>query len=194
LINWTVFDVNPSNYTILFDDVEVTTLNWTTGQLLISYDIPTLTAGVYNYTIVARDLFGNTAADTIQVSVIHDITSPSIVGPDDIQFSLGASGMSILWNATDDYPGTYSILVEGVQDVLGSWENSVPIEYSLDELAAGSYNITIAVYDLSGNMISDTVIVTVQSGLLIPELMMLLGVSGVIGIVAVIVVLKVKGR
>ncbi len=155
--------------------------------------MPSLTIGVYNFTIILRDLYGNTATDTVIITVVEDTTPPEVIGSDDIQFNLGESGMSILWNATDDYPDTYSIFVAGVEVATGSWVNGIPIEFSMDELTAGQHNVTIAVYDLGGNMVSDTVIVTVQSGFLTPELMMLLGVGGVIGIVAILVVVKVKG-
>lgn len=193
-ISWTVFDDNPANYTILLDDVVATTEIWTTDISVVSHDIGILTSGVYNFTILLRDLFGNSITDSTILTVFSDTTSPDIEGPEDVEFILGDSGVDINWNATDDYPTTYSILLDDIEVATGSWEPGVPIVFNLGDLDVGEYNVTILVNDLSGNTNSDSVAVRVLAPGLAPEIMMLLGIIGVAAVVVVMgIVIKVRG-
>ncbi|MFW9768420.1 MAG: hypothetical protein ACFFEM_06335, partial [Candidatus Thorarchaeota archaeon] len=72
-ISWTLGDINPYQYRV---DGNGTTLDftpWTNGTVII--DVDGLAPGVYNYTITVTDLYGNTAKDTVYVTVTSTTTT-----------------------------------------------------------------------------------------------------------------------
>ena len=68
VLNWTVHDDNPANYSIYKDGILVSSGNWVDGQL-ITVSIDGLSVGIFEYTLIAEDDVGNSSSDTIEVSV-----------------------------------------------------------------------------------------------------------------------------
>jgi hypothetical protein len=66
---WSISDSNPEDYEIYLDDVVWASgnLNDTSESLTIFTD--DLSIGTHNYTLVARDVVGNSATDTVLVTV-----------------------------------------------------------------------------------------------------------------------------
>ena len=77
----------------------------------------------------------------------------------------GYSELSISWIATDLYPATYTLELNGNVVVSATaWTDGSTITYNIpDGLLKGDYNVTIIVTDESGNTVQDTVIFTVIS-------------------------------
>jgi hypothetical protein len=74
-ITWTPTDSHPASYTIYKDGVIHQSGDWNGSAITISVD--GLSAGNYNYTLVVTDIGGNTATDTVMVTV----TAPSTTTP-----------------------------------------------------------------------------------------------------------------
>ena len=69
LLNWTLADENPDYYEIYRNDVLLDSDTWESFET-VSINIDYLADGIYNYTIVAYDIYGNYARDTVVVTVI----------------------------------------------------------------------------------------------------------------------------
>jgi hypothetical protein len=159
----------------------------------ISHIMGNLALGEYNFTILLFDEYGYNSTDTVIVTVISDTTPPVLTSADDVTMQLGETGLTIKWNATDDYPYTYLIYLDGAENGTGSWESNVPIVFSLDGLEAGVHNVTIAVRDVGNNIVTDTVIVQViQPGYIPPEMLLLIIGGAVAAIVVVVIILKLR--
>ncbi|MHA2143064.1 MAG: hypothetical protein ACXADD_16385 [Candidatus Thorarchaeota archaeon] len=156
-IVWHPTDTHPASYQILRNGSEVFSDTWYGSDCV--YDVDGLPLGVYNYTLVVYDSSGNSAGDSVLVSVV-DTTSPTINHPSDLIYEIGTTGHTIEWTPSDLYPGSYQILRNGVPIVSGSWDGS-SISVSVDGLAGGTYNYTIIVADSSGNLVIDSVSVAV---------------------------------
>ncbi|MCP4760483.1 MAG: hypothetical protein GY870_01800, partial [archaeon] len=70
-INWLANDLNPSNYTIYKDNIEVKSGEWDSFYS-IGIDLVDLEVGTYNYSIVVMDLYGNIAKSYIIITVIDN--------------------------------------------------------------------------------------------------------------------------
>ncbi len=94
---------------------------------------------------------------------IPDTSPPTVSSAADIVIIEGTLGYSITWSASDANPGQYTISQDGVEVDSGSWVTGTPISYSLDGLEIGDYVFNLLVQDLSGNSVSDTVLVSVKA-------------------------------
>lgn len=155
-ITWSPSDNNPDAYEVLKNGTMIHSGIWNGSGINVNLD--GLNAGVYNYTLVVYDESGNSASDTVFVTVIESV--PMIDNPDDIQYESGTTGNTIVWSTSDLTPDFYVILRNGTQIDSGPWDGS-DIEISIDGLDLGIYNFTLVVNGTSGNSASDTVMVSV---------------------------------
>jgi hypothetical protein len=68
IISWTATDLNAATYVITRNGTEVDTGSWVSGTA-ITFDVDGLAEGVYTFTIEVIDQKGNTASDTVIVTV-----------------------------------------------------------------------------------------------------------------------------
>ena len=109
----------------------------------------------------AYDSYGHYCSADI-VIVVLDVTVPTITHPEDLTYTQGQVGNSIVWQATDDNPRTYQVLRDGAAVMEGLWNSSSEqIVVSVDGLASGLYSYSLLVSDAGGHMMSDSVLVTV---------------------------------
>ena len=109
----------------------------------------------------AYDSYGHYCSADI-VIVVLDVTIPTITHPEDMTYTQGQVGNSIVWQATDDNPRTYQVTRDGVVIREGLWNSSSEqIVVSVDGLASGLYSYSLLVSDAGGHMMSDSVMVTV---------------------------------
>jgi hypothetical protein len=70
-ISWILEDDNPGNYQLYRDEILFSSAPaWGDGQNL-SFNVDLLSVGIHNYTLVAIDVYENTATSTIWVTVIE---------------------------------------------------------------------------------------------------------------------------
>ena len=104
---------------------------------------------------------GNFVTDEVTVTVVDTTASTITSAPADASYEYGTSSYVLSWTATDLDPATYTVYVDDVQQVSGSWSSGVAVPYDAGGLALGTHNITIVFYDGSGNFATDEVTVTV---------------------------------
>jgi parallel beta-helix repeat protein len=161
-ITWSPTDLSPFSYEIFKDGVSVRFGDWNASSEDIVIAVSGLSIGTYNYTLVVMDTIGNSAADTVFVSVVD--TTPPDVGtpPDDMEYEIGSTGHSITWSPTDLNPSSYEILRDGVSVRFGDWNvSSEDIVIGVSGLSVGVFNYTLVVMDASGNFATDTAFVSV---------------------------------
>ncbi|RMG38724.1 MAG: hypothetical protein D6732_04815 [Methanobacteriota archaeon] len=119
--------------------------------------------GIFTFEIGVRDKYGvNGENTTLKITVIDSI-APVIIPVDDIVFQEGEAGQAIIWRVSDLFPDTYEIYQNNSLVQSGTWNSPTNITVDLTGLEVGSYNFSILVYDTSGNVARDEVIVQVQS-------------------------------
>jgi hypothetical protein len=166
-ISWTATDSNPNTYTIDLQGTGVVEgpSAWSSG-VVASYNVPDgLPLGEYLYTINFTDDEGNFITDTINMT-IQDTIDPVITDqPSDFVLDLGYTGETISWTATDPYPNTYTITLQGTGIVKGplAWSSGVASVYNIpDGLSVGDYYYTVNFSDDGGNFDTDTVKMTIN--------------------------------
>jgi hypothetical protein len=184
-------------YNVTLDGVFYESYSWTNGT--ISVNIDGLSVGVYEFIIYVYDSFGNMISDTVMVTVPDNIP-PEISNPDDLSYEIGTSGNQIEWTVGDVNPGTYNVTLDGTLYTEGTWTNGTTT-LDIDDLAIGAYEFIIYVYDISGNMVSDMVLLTViapDSTTPIPgdtdgfSDLMKIGLTGVVIVAVVMGLIKVQ--
>ena len=164
-VTWNATDLHLFNYTILKDGEVVKSGLFNASSELVSANLDGLGLGIYNYTIIVMDTSGNTANDTVFVTII-DSTDPILDSPPDATYNETDTGITITWNPYDLHPSNYTILKDGLQIKSGLWNSSAEsISISLDGLGLGIYNYTIIVVDTSGNTANDTVMITIRENI-----------------------------
>jgi len=159
------------------DGVSIVILSYSTngGSSWTNSSMIDLLNGTYTQTILPQSsgttvlyiVYANDTLDVWTVSsqdsyIVIDSTEPTIDHPSDIVYEEGATGNSITWNPSDEFPESYQIFRNGVQIRTGLWNSSAEsITISVDGLAIGLYNFALVVYDVDENSASDTVLVNV---------------------------------
>lgn len=165
-IQWHPLDLNPSNYSVYRNGQLVRAGLWNSSAELITVSIDGLSIGGYTFFVVVQDLDGNTANDTVLVTVF-DGTNPVLDSPDDVTYNEFDLGATITWNATDSHPVSYSIYRNDTMLPIqsGPWNaTSELISISVQGLSFGVYNYTIIITDMGGNSAKDMVLVFVEDG------------------------------
>ncbi len=162
-ITWDPSDLHPVSYVIYLEGSPIKSGAWNISAETINVSVDGHGLGEHNYTLAVTDIGGNTAIDTVLVTVVDGI-APTIDSPLDIEYTEGDIGNTITWNPDDLHPSNYEILRDGVS--VGSFVWSLPLEsimVPVDGLLPGEYNYTLVVTDTGGNTVSDSVIVTVTT-------------------------------
>ena len=160
-ILWSPSDNNPYYYNITRDGVDV--LNGPWDGSTISIDIDGLSYGTYTYICSVKDENELSNSDTVIVNV-YDGTNPFINDPSDIVYEETTTGHKVTWITNDLNPYWYNITIDGILDEQGPWNGS-NIEYSVDGLFLGTYQINCSVYDVDWNKNSSVVQITVEDTL-----------------------------
>jgi hypothetical protein len=157
-ISWHPSDANPDYYSITRDGIIIDDGSWLGGD--ISINIDGLAYSVYTYVCFVNDTEGQSASDSVVITVT-DIVAPIINAPSDVIYEEGTTGNNIVWIATDNNPATYIVYRDGIQVETNSWTSGSSIIISVDGLVAASYNYTIVVFDEAGNSAQNEVTVAV---------------------------------
>jgi len=165
-LSWTATDSYPYAYTIELQGLGIVIgpTAWI-SSIPISYNIPDgFAVGVYVYTVNFTDDFGNFITDSATFTV-EDTTNPNIVSPPfDLIVEFGSTGENVSWTASDPYPKTYTIELQGLGIVAGPavWISNNPIIYNIqNNFAVGIYIFTVNFTDYYGNSNTDNFTFTV---------------------------------
>ncbi|MHA1909759.1 MAG: hypothetical protein ACW98Y_20855, partial [Candidatus Thorarchaeota archaeon] len=162
VVNWTGSDLNPATYELYIDGSLDKTDLWTTSPKVFNISVDGFAEGIHQVTLILIDIGGNSASDSVTVTVI-DSTAPSINAPDDIEYTAGRVGNYFIWTVSESNPEDYTIYLDDAIVASGSLnDTSESLTVFVDGLAVGTHNYTLLVTDLIGNSAVDTVIVTVN--------------------------------
>jgi hypothetical protein len=162
-LSWNVTDDNPSMYEIHKNNETVVNGTVDVDEPVIGYSLDGLEIGVHNFTLSVNDTSGNTAQNSVLVTVLRDDIDPVITySPPDIYYAQGDTHQVYNWTATDDFMDYYEILVDGEVVLTADWTTSL-IEFDFSGLYEGEHDVALRVYDLGGNMVESTVMVFVSA-------------------------------
>jgi hypothetical protein len=69
-LEWTMSDLSPLTFSLLRNGTEVTSYETPTTHIFFTTNIEDLVPGVYNYTMVAEDIWDNVATDMVLVTIL----------------------------------------------------------------------------------------------------------------------------
>jgi hypothetical protein len=165
-LSWHLEDEFPDEIVVFFNGTESITENWNMTSYDFTFNVsealPEFLIGNYEILLEAYDENGNRMEDSVNFRVYENIT-PTIEGPDDVEFYFTETGFSLTWNVTDDYMNKYVLTRDGTEVASGTLDPESPfVTYGLDDLAIGVFVFSLFVNDTSGNNVTDDAIVTVN--------------------------------
>ena len=177
--------------------IRVPVMGWWNNTLPITIDTTYNSMGWLNsYTFKYGD---NILIDVIRSEPAIESEIPLIISSD-ANFSVDwdYTGVTLSWTATDSDPKAYRMFQNGKATGLpGFWTNNTEIQMPIDDgLPAGDYNFTIQITDHAGNVVEDTIIMTIGAApLAIPgyNIFAILGIFSITTI-SIIVVMKRKTK
>jgi hypothetical protein len=161
-LSWNVTDEFVNKYRITDNDTEFASGVISTEPPVVTINLNGLNIGVHNFTLYANDTSGNTAVNSVLVTVLRDNIAPLILySPPNLVYAQGDSVPTKNWTATDDFKDYYTISVDGEIRVNTTWI-SENIEFSFSGLMEGTHTVTLRVYDIGGNYAESIVTVVVS--------------------------------
>lgn len=148
----------------IYENGTLTNTTVLTSNTSIVYHLDGTDLGVYNITYVYEDASSNGLTCMGWVT-LEDTTAPTCSNINDFSMIEGDMNIWMNWTCSDFLPDSYLItLNESTVLASGSWDGS-DINYLLDNagLRDGVWNITLTLYDTSGNSVVRTTIVTVYA-------------------------------
>jgi hypothetical protein len=192
-IVWSVSDLYPGEYAVTRDASLIEADSWTAGTIIIDTD--GLDLGEYSYLIGVMDSSGNFVQDTVTITVV-DTTAPILNHPSNILGYIGDTSIKVTWQPTDLLPFNYEIYQNHTLITSGSWTSGGNLTYTLEDVTLGSYNITIVVWDPSGNYAIDTVFISIDEETAQPlgDVLVVAISVGSLGVIVVIVGLICRNK
>ena len=129
----------------------------------------------------------------IHYNVPSDSEDPTITPIDDVTLQVGQYNTTLQWTVDDENPLNYTIFIDGVVDFSDEWDGS-NIDYMAVFDAAGTYNVTLLLFDAFGNHASDSVMITVVGDSTGLDTTLLLVGGGVVILLVIIIVLYMRKR
>ncbi len=159
-ITWTPVSKWPSTYKVTRDGTEIVNTAWDGSPVTVALNEDDI--GTVTYTLTVYDMIGASVSDSVVVTV-EDTTAPTLVeAPANLEYEEGLSSFEVNWTFSDLLPDSYWFIVDNVTVEQGTWNGSV-IVVDVGGFDAGTYNLTMAVNDTSGNWVSSVVTLTVTA-------------------------------
>ncbi|MGY5873094.1 MAG: hypothetical protein RTV72_12665 [Candidatus Thorarchaeota archaeon] len=195
-IQWNITESNPDFYNISRISNEpgtnssvLETGSWNGDDIVINVD--GLNASHwYIYILFVSDLFDLNSTNSVNVTVLPDVTNPEISSPDDVEYEFGAKGFEVRWEAYDSNPKNYTIDVIihyndtlyglGINETFHSFNNVSQVNWtfvdpdggdisiSLDGLFLGNYTFIITAFDTFNRSTSDSTYVRIYPDIRAP--------------------------
>ena len=190
-MEWNVTEDHPDIYELKRNGTMIKTDTYKSGKVVI-VNVSALDTGFWVFEFTALDRAGYSTTVFSNVTV-YPSEPPVFVSrpPRTYKMTVGSSGNVLNWTATDRFPASYEIYVDGELKDMGTWTSGVKIEYNVDGLAKGNHTVRIVLYDLAVNSAEDTVSVLVKTG---NSWIYIILIAGAIGVAVVVLVIFVKKR
>ncbi|MFX1284153.1 MAG: Ig-like domain-containing protein [Promethearchaeota archaeon] len=160
-ILWTGSDIFPWWASVHRNDDLIYDQAWVGNDIRISLDGLPIGLSIFNCTLF--DEAGNSVYDVVEVNVteaVLDTIAPKVTAPGPLEFEEGTTGHILTWICSDDHPYAYKIQINNIDELFNPWRGG-NVVYSADDLPVGVWEVNLTLYDLSGNLASSPVIVTV---------------------------------
>lgn len=158
-LEWRASDENPDTYSILRNGTEIDFGHWNANESII-YSLSTTTIGTWNFTIIIRDIGGNENRQTIFIQIVEPVDLFLVYGDEDITFYKGdVESFNFLIHGLDS--GNYTVSIDGVPTVAGTWKVNEEIQVNITDLSIGSHKIIVVADDPLHQSLSFDVLVTV---------------------------------
>ncbi len=96
-LDWTLSDVSPDNWVILLDGIEFDSSIWTKSPCNISLQLPVLSRGFHNITLVANDVLGQSAIDLTLIEILPSTTIIVASVPELTDIQWGTVNVEFTW-------------------------------------------------------------------------------------------------
>jgi PGF-pre-PGF domain-containing protein len=161
-IEWTITEPDPDTYQVYRDDVRIEDPALYISTKKIKVPVNTVEIGNFTYMIQATDKSGNNASDKVLV-IVKDKIPPVISGPGNMEVEQDSDTVNIIWAITEQNPGMYCVLRNGDVEVPSTeYQCNENITVPINTSCLGTYNYTISADDISNNIVSDQVNVTIK--------------------------------
>jgi PGF-pre-PGF domain-containing protein len=161
-IEWTITEPDPDTYQVYRDDVRIVDPALYISTKKIEVQVNTVEIGNFTYMIQATDKSGNNASDKVLV-IVKDKIPPVISGPGNMEVEQDSDMVNIIWAITEQNPGMYCVLRNGDVEVPSTeYRCNDNITVPINTSCLGTYNYTISADDISNNIVSDQVNVTIK--------------------------------
>jgi PGF-pre-PGF domain-containing protein len=161
-IEWTITEPDPDTYQVYLGDVIIVDPTLYTNNQKITFEDQTDNVGTFTYMIQATDKSGNEASDKVLV-IVKDKIPPVISSPGNMEVEQDSDMVNIIWAITEQNPGMYCVLRNGDVEVPSTeYQCSDNITVPINTSCLGTYNYTISADDISNNIVSDQVNVTIK--------------------------------
>ncbi|MHA1575896.1 MAG: hypothetical protein ACTSU3_00905 [Candidatus Thorarchaeota archaeon] len=193
-IQWNITESNPDFYNITRQSNEpgtnftvLETGSWSDSEIIINIDGLNASRW-YFYTLFVNDTFSRNATSSVNVTVLIDVTNPTISSPDDVAFEFGDTGFEVRWEVYDSNPKNYTIdgIIQYNDTLYGNfsafhsfsnitqadWTFVDPdggdISIALDGLFLGNYTFNITAFDTFNQSTTDSVFVRIYPDIRVP--------------------------
>ncbi len=185
-LQWNITDEYMNNYTITLDGDDLSSGELDPDSPFILISVDGLSIGVHVYIFMANDTSGNSATDSVTVTVIIDNVAPVITyEPDTVSYAQGDINIIRNWTAADEYMDYYTIKVDGFVIETGVWDSEI-INFDFSGLLAGVHSVELTVYDLGGNTDSSVVEVVVSTPTAVTAMFLVIGIAASLIVVGLI--------
>ncbi|MFW9806889.1 MAG: aryl-sulfate sulfotransferase, partial [Candidatus Thorarchaeota archaeon] len=146
-LSWNLSDSTPNIWSILIDDVETGSGLWNESIYTLNWEVPTLSEGFHNITLVAFDLATQWTSSMTNLTVDPPILPFILLAPENQIIAWGTSGVTLEWETYN--AETWSLWRNGT--LIGSGDASLgDIVFSITDWydegwLAGTYNMTLSV-------------------------------------------------
>ncbi len=186
-LTWNITEEHPDVYVVTRNGTETANGTINPDYPVVTVSLSGLRAGVYEYVLTVNDTSGNTASDSVTVTVKTDDVPPVIVfSPSEIYYNRGDENVLYNWTARDEFKANYTIEVDGFVVVQQDWTDE-NIWFDFSGLAEGEHWVVLTVYDIGGNSATSAVHVVVG-----PPTVLMFGVVLTGVIIAAFVVVGVR--
>ncbi|MFW9955191.1 MAG: NosD domain-containing protein, partial [Candidatus Thorarchaeota archaeon] len=156
-IVWSPFDDYLRDWVVKGDGVEWASGKWDFTPITVNID--GLAYGTHTFEITVWDVDQNFVSDTVVVHV-YDDTPPVISGPANLWLFVDATGQTIEWEVADLHPDNYVLAVDDVEFRTGPWTSGI-LSINVDGIDEGEHLLLLTIYDIDGNLATDSFLVLV---------------------------------
>lgn len=156
-IEWTVDDPKRDSYWITRNQTLIHSGEWLNDTIIIELAAPQV--AIFNYTLILNDTSGNVNSSSVFVNV-YENPPPTIDSPDDVSFELESVAKKIYWHPDDSTPDYYKVYKNDEEYSTKDWGGGT-VSVVVDTRTLGNFTYRLEVYDVAGNMVSDSVNVTI---------------------------------